>query len=242
MSQSVPPHTAGSPSPASPLTAAAAVPGDNAAEPEPEHHSGEPSQQLPPPSPPPPKFEPLFTLLTNATSNTTVHPRVHYLFSDDDTSVLTNPPTDPSHRALIVDLAAPTEATGTWSVSWASSLSPDFAVTDSHISLQQAGDSGSGNDGAANSSVMLHVEGVEREPVEMRPDSLPSSGSGPVGREDADTLAEEFRRRLGVLKRVVGEGEKRREVVNRHGDEEQLPGSEMANNELEQRDNAEDHD
>ncbi|KAK5992864.1 hypothetical protein PT974_06286 [Cladobotryum mycophilum] len=173
-----------------------------------EHHDGGgggagESNQLPP-------FEPLFTLLTNNTTNSTVHPRVHYLFSDDDTSVLAAPQNDPSHRALIVDLAAPTAPHGNWSISWASSLSPDFAVTGSHLSMQEHDGEGDNDAG----SLMLRVEGVEREPVDSRPNSMPNSSSGPVGREDAESLAEEFRRRMVVLKKVVGEGEKRRELLD----------------------------
>ncbi|KAF7561848.1 hypothetical protein G7046_g2296 [Stylonectria norvegica] len=158
-------------------------------------------------SPPLPPFEPVFTLLTNTTSNTTVHPRIHYLFADDDPSILTTPAVDdPSHRAVIVDLAAaPADAPGRWAVSWASSLSGDFAVTAAGVAVQQ-------NEGEAG-ALMLRVEGVEREPVDLKPESLPSSGSGALGREDVEGLAEEFKRRMGVLKKVVGEGERRRDVV-----------------------------
>lgn len=159
-----------------------------------------------------PPFEPIFTLLTNNTTNTTVHPRVHYLFSDDDASaVLTAPQTDPLHRALVVDLAPPAAPNGKWTVSWASSLTPDFAITASQLSLQQ-----NGNDTEAGStSAVLRVEGVEREAVASRPNSLPSSGSGVVGRENVDQLTGEFKRRMEVLKKVVDEGERRREAMSR---------------------------
>ncbi|KAL6887685.1 hypothetical protein HDV57DRAFT_370639 [Trichoderma longibrachiatum] len=172
-----------------------------------------------------PPFEPIFTLLTNTTTNTTVHPRVHYLFSDDDASAIFTAPqttTDPLQRAIVVDLAPPSAPNGKWSVSWASSLTPDFAVTSSQLSLQQHG-SGSaataaadnGSENTATTSVMLRVEGVEREPVSSRPNSLPASGSGIVGRENVEQLVEEFRRRMGVLKKVVDEGERRKEVMAR---------------------------
>ncbi|PTB74087.1 hypothetical protein M440DRAFT_43230, partial [Trichoderma longibrachiatum ATCC 18648] len=158
-----------------------------------------------------PPFEPIFTLLTNTTTNTTVHPRVHYLFSDDDASAIFTAPqttTDPLQRAIVVDLAPPSAPNGKWSVSWASSLTPDFAVTSSQLSLQQHGS-------GTTTSVMLRVEGVEREPVSSRPNSLPASGSGIVGRENVEQLVEEFRRRMGVLKKVVDEGERRKEVMAR---------------------------
>ncbi|KAF4990949.1 hypothetical protein FGRMN_8140 [Fusarium graminum] len=162
---------------------------------------------------PMPPFEPLFTLLTNSTTNTTVHPHIHYLFSDDDPSILTASAEDPSHRALVVDLApAPEGDPSRWAVSWASSLTPDFAVTNSSVAVQQS--EGDENGGAG--ALMLRVEGVEREPVEMRSDSLPNSGSGALGGEDVDVLAEDFRRRMGVLKKVVEEGEKRRVLLGQH--------------------------
>ncbi|KAK7429192.1 hypothetical protein QQZ08_004202 [Neonectria magnoliae] len=167
-------------------------------------------------APPPAPFEPLFTLLTNATTNSTIHPHIHYIFSDDDPSVLASAATaDPSHRALVVDLApAPAGDPGRWAVSWASSLSPDFAVTGSSVALQQHdADEADEDDRRGGGALMLRVEGVEHEAVDGRPDSLPSSGSGALGREDVEGLAEDFRRRMGVLKKVVDEGEKRRAAV-----------------------------
>ncbi|KAH7155376.1 hypothetical protein B0J13DRAFT_521532 [Dactylonectria estremocensis] len=170
-------------------------------------------------APPLPPFEPLFTLLTNATTNATVHPRVHYIFSDDDPSVLAAAAAttaDPSHRALVVDLAAaPPGDPGRWAVSWASSMSPSFAVTGSSVAVQQnEGDDTAEDDRRGGAALMLRVKGVEHEPIDMRPDSLPSSGSGTsLGREDVEGLAEDFRRRMGVLKNVVDEGEKRRAVL-----------------------------
>ncbi|RSL55311.1 hypothetical protein CEP53_007149 [Fusarium sp. AF-6] len=171
-------------------------------------------------APPMPPFEPLFALLTNSTTNTTVHPRIHYLFSDDDPSVLASPAVD---RALAVDLVpAPEGDSSRWAVSWAASLTPDFAVTKSNVAVQQSEGEDDGRNGGA---LMLRVEGVEREPVEMRPDSLPSSGSGAIGGEDVDVLADDFRRRMGVLKKVVDEGEKRRTLLGQeqqHEDDEQV--------------------
>ncbi|RMJ10824.1 hypothetical protein CDV36_009551 [Fusarium kuroshium] len=188
-------------------------------------HDQQQQQQQPddeaPLEPPMPPFEPLFALLTNSTTNTTVHPRIHYLFSDDDPSVLASPAVD---RALVVDLVPAQEGDSSrWAVSWAASLTPDFAVTKSNVAVQQSEGDEDGRNGGA---LMLRVEGVEREPVEMRPDSLPSSGSGAIGGEDVDILADDFRRRMGVLKKVVDEGEKRRTLLGQeqqqHEDDEQV--------------------
>ncbi|KAG6032167.1 hypothetical protein E4U40_006528 [Claviceps sp. LM458 group G5] len=185
------------------------------------------------PPPPPPPLEPFFTLLTNTTTGTTIHPRVQYLFSDDDLSaLLTNQPPSsslsassslpPSTRPLIVDLV-PTPDNTSWTVSWASSLTPEFALTSSCIAVQPDS-SHSYNDGdnkethtaaaaaVEDKSTMLRLEGVERDlPCASRPGSPPGSGSGAtLGKEDVEALAEEFRRRFAVLRKVVGESEKRR--------------------------------
>jgi hypothetical protein len=159
----------------------------------------------------------------NATNNTTIHPRVHYIFSDDDdASILPgSAPPDPSHRALVLDLAPATgapeeDSAGGWRVAWASSLSPSFAVTDSSLSVIQQGHRDD------NGSAMLRIDGVEREPVHlMRGGNGSRSGSpsgaaasGTVGKEDVDALVDDFQRRMGVLRRVVGQGHKRREALD----------------------------
>lgn len=219
------------------------------------HGSYHDDPDVAPTAPEPPRFEPIFTLLTNSSTNETIHPRVRYLFADDDPSSIiaheadhdadTSSPGAP-HRTLVVDLA-PREPSSTttsaatannWSVSWAASLSPDFAITDSHLlPMQQGGDhpdtttaTTTTTSAAHNASsslngggLMLRIDGVEREPVDVRggggpsassSNSLPgSSGSAAGGREDVEALVDDFRRRMGVLKKVVGEGERRREAV-----------------------------
>ncbi|KZZ93822.1 hypothetical protein AAL_05538 [Moelleriella libera RCEF 2490] len=157
-------------------------------------------------------LEPLFTLLTNTTTGSTMHPRVQYLFSDDDASMLCTTGQDAEQRAVVVDLH-PSPDNTRWCVSWASSLSPDFALTGSNITTrQQHADDDDDDDRHAT----LRLEGVERESL---PDidaasgggSLRSSASGASAeREDVDALADDFRRRMGVLRKVVAEGEKRR--------------------------------
>lgn len=178
--------------------------------------AGESAQSPPGPSrsssspAPPPAFEPLFTLVDNATTNTTIHPRVHYIFSDDDdASMLRAAPS----RSLIVDLSGPSSRPGgeeggePWAVSHASSLSGDFAVTATSLARQ------------GGETPMLRIEGVEREPVEVRPESLPGSQSGVVGREDVEGLVDDFRRRMGVLRTVVGEADRRTAALEEGAEE-----------------------
>ena len=152
-------------------------------------------------------FQPIFTLLTDTTTNTTIHPQVRYIFSDDDPS----PIHDHSSRAIVVDLAAADDSKEgrPWSVTWASSTSPDFAVTRTDLSPQQ-GDDPTGQGGNGTSAMMLRVEGVTREqPVPET--ELRSSGSGTA--EDIEGLAEEFKRRVGVMRGVVEASERRRAEI-----------------------------
>ncbi|PFH57465.1 hypothetical protein XA68_15028 [Ophiocordyceps unilateralis] len=161
--------------------------------------------------PPAPPLEPLFTLLTNTTTNTTIHPRVQYLFSDDDPSVLSAaPPAD--SRALVVDLAPEPDGAG-WAVSWAASLSPDFAVAAARIVAPAPAP-------AAGAGV-LRVDAVERELVELPPPlrsegMLNSSADEGRGHDDVQALADEFRRRMSVLRKVVAEAERRSAATRMH--------------------------
>ncbi|KAG5935202.1 hypothetical protein E4U53_000491 [Claviceps sorghi] len=196
--------------------------------PHPHPHQHQDADDMTIPPPPPPPLEPFFTLVTNTTTATTIHPRVQYLFSDDDLSALvadqpssspfSSPSLPSSPRPLVVELV-PTPDNTSWSVSWASSLSPDFALTSSCITLQPDSSSSNDNDIHKETSATLRLEGVERDPPDAsRPEgtgtgtgSIPSSGSGTaLGREDVDALADDFRRRMAILRKVVGESEKRR--------------------------------
>ncbi|RCI12309.1 hypothetical protein L249_1316 [Ophiocordyceps polyrhachis-furcata BCC 54312] len=180
-----------------------------------------------------PLFEPLFTLLTNTTTNTTIHPHVRYLFTDDDPSILSAPDpsssSSPSSRAMVVDLLPDPDPSGTgWKVSWAASLSADFAVSDARILSPSSAPSTSG-------AGVLRLDGVEREPVEPPPPLSPplppppqSSRSSDAlllnsdadaadggadddghGGEDLQALAEDFRRRMTILQSVVAEADRR---------------------------------
>ena len=83
-----------------------------------------------------------------------------------------------------------------------------------------------GEDGGAT---MLKVEGVEREPVDVAGSTagegvMRGSGSGQVARENVEGLVEDFKRRMGVLGKVVTEGERRRAAMGEQGDMEQQLG------------------
>ncbi|KAI8278000.1 hypothetical protein K4K59_009319, partial [Colletotrichum sp. SAR11_240] len=93
-----------------------------------------------------PKLDPagFFTLVSNASTNTTHHPTVRYIFADDDPDVLTSAlaaqhaanqassssssaAAAPSNRAILLDVVPGED--GRWTVASAASLSADFAVT-----------------------------------------------------------------------------------------------------------------
>lgn len=173
-----------------------------------------PESQQQPPSPPaaaqqlqqtPPSFQPLFTLVTDSTSRATHHPRVHYIFSDDDPDVLTSAlaqhhatafehdTSSPEasggasrpERAIVLDLV-PTEtdpetnASGVgYDVAWASSLSADWAVTSARVSRIEEGEGDTEDDGAGR--LMLRIEGVgisSTAPAGKSPSPLPAGEGG----------------------------------------------------------------
>lgn len=168
----------------------------------------------------PPPFAPIFTLVNNASTRTTHHPHVRYIFSDDDPEVLTQALAEyehahaepsgsgpvPTNRAMILDLAPNDD--GNYNVSWASSLSPSWAVLNAQLSQisppsSDAGHSsgnGTGDAGTDNSNrpdrLMLRIEGIEMsapgspsdlrissETSRQRPGSAGGSGSGYRERE-----------------------------------------------------------
>lgn len=164
-------------------------------------------------TPPLPPLEPLFTLLTNATTNTTVHPRVQYLFADDDSLPLSDPPPPMDRdgrprRAVVVDLA-PSADGARWTVAGAASLNRDFAVTASRL----APPAPAPDDAPPAGGPVLRVEGVDREPVDAAPPPRP---------DNTDALADEFRRRMAVLRKVVAEADRRRLAMVRQQELQQL--------------------
>lgn len=127
----------------------------------------QPQPTSPPPPPAPPLFTPVFALVDDATGRlTTHHPRVHYIFSDDDpedlTAALDDAAADHPHpstssggapaaissaqsrdRAIVVDLVpSPDGKPGSFSVASAVSLSPEWAVTSAQVSGMQTGGNG----------------------------------------------------------------------------------------------------
>ncbi|KAI3340019.1 hypothetical protein F4824DRAFT_432528 [Ustulina deusta] len=203
----------------------------------------------------PPPFAPVFTLVNNASTRTTHHPHVRYIFSDDDPDILTQALADcehadvdesgsspaPANRAMILDLAP--DSDGHYSVSWASSLSPSWAVLNAQLSQisppsSDAGHgSGAGDTGADNNSrsdrLMLRIEGIEMSgpgsPSELRLSDETShqrsgsaSGSGSRHRErehsgeagDYSSMLDDFEKRMTNLRNVVNASEDRRKKID----------------------------
>ncbi|KAI1862798.1 uncharacterized protein JN550_009945 [Neoarthrinium moseri] len=144
----------------------------------PDHHHEQQHQRTP-------AFAPIYTLVNNSSTRTTHHPRVLYIFSDDDPDRLTEALAQqhdanlgesasgpaPDHRAILLDLAQ--DAEGGYSVAWSSSLSPSWAVLDAQVSRisppssSSDGEGSQGQDSPSASSkkkpdrLMLRIEGVE---------------------------------------------------------------------------------
>ncbi|KAI2638533.1 hypothetical protein GGS21DRAFT_445102 [Xylaria nigripes] len=177
----------------------------------------------------PPPFAPIFTLVENASARTTHHPHVRYIFSDDDPDIWTRALAEceesyapesgsvpaSANRAVLLDLTRSDD--GGYSVSWASSLSPSWAVLNAQLSQisppsSEAGHSGGSGEAGPNHScadrLMLRIEGIETSPVassselrrsdeanRTRPGSAAGGGSGGGGgsgqreREEGDDYA-----------------------------------------------------
>ncbi|KAI0422692.1 hypothetical protein F5X98DRAFT_101553 [Xylaria grammica] len=201
----------------------------------------------------PPPFAPVFTLVNNASTRTTHHPHVRYIFSDDDPDILTQALAEcehtyadepgsesaPANRAILLDLASNDD--GRYSVSWASSLSPSWAVLNAQLSQisppsSDAGHgSGAGDTGTDNSNrpdrLMLRIEGVETSApsssselrisneTHQRSGSTSGSGSGQRDRgsageiEDYASMLDEFDKRMATLRNVVNTSEDRRKKI-----------------------------
>ncbi|KAI1475023.1 hypothetical protein K445DRAFT_314423 [Daldinia sp. EC12] len=189
-------------------------------------------------------FAPIFTLVNNASTRTTHHPHVRYIFSDDDPDILTRAlveldigvdgaASDPalSNRAMILDLAP--DPIGGYSVAWASSLSPSWAVLDAQLSQiaphSSDGESNNDNEGGDGSGrpdrLMLKIEGVEGNSLGSEgglsgETSRHGSGSGSGGGsgqhdrdrgeiEDYTNLMDKFDKQMNTLRKIVDASEER---------------------------------
>ncbi|KAI1384032.1 uncharacterized protein F4822DRAFT_58948 [Hypoxylon trugodes] len=197
----------------------------------------------------PPPFAPIFTLVHDASTRTIHHPHVRYIFSDDDPDVLTqalaelNSGTDENNsdsaytfnRAMILDLAP--NNNGGYSVAWASSLSPSWAVLDTQLSQitppSSDGESNNGNEGGDNGGradrLMLEINGIESNALgsegefsgesSRRGTSIASGGgSGQSDRvrgenEDYANIVDKFEKCMVTLRRIVDAGEERRRQI-----------------------------
>lgn len=138
-----------------------------------------------------------FTLVNNtrfgassSTAQQAHHPRIRYIFADDDPAELTAalaeaheinearaPPAAGRDHGIVVDVAPVTDpatgkATGGWKVTSASSMSGEFAVTGARISRMEDSASAGGTpvkaragaeaeEGAGAGGLMLRIDGVQ---------------------------------------------------------------------------------
>ncbi|KAK0669136.1 hypothetical protein QBC41DRAFT_320351 [Cercophora samala] len=198
---------------------------------------------------PQPTFSPPFVLLTSTShasgKQTIHHPAVRYIFADDDPEILTaeltqyhqtkqdgsENKTGPGHRAIIIDTDR-REDHDRLEVAWASSLSPDWAVTSA--SMGKMDGSGGG--------LVLKVEGMSLEPPTslagpstagktQAPEAVDMHSSGASGEgqhrrpqptqnqsssEEYVALLRDFEKRMAVLRKVAEVGAERQRVIREH--------------------------
>jgi hypothetical protein len=173
---------------------------------------------------------------------------VHYVFADDDPETLTaalaqhhhglyentgddDESNGPSDRAIILDMESTADSSDL-EVAWASSLSPDWAVTSARVSRIEGGD---GRVRAGPSGgLVLKIEGVGIEPSSGPLGKTPSpeaelqSSGGSAGRQQPVPSAEEyadllqdFEKRMVILRKVVEAGAARQRALGDEG--EQFP-------------------
>ncbi|KAK8851731.1 hypothetical protein PGQ11_014210 [Apiospora arundinis] len=203
-----------------------------------------------------PLFAPIYTLVTNTSTRSTHHPHVHYIFNDDDPDILSqalaqqhelnvddSASDSKSHnRTVLLDVEP--DADGGYKVSWASSLSPSWAVVDAQLSRitppsEAAGAHTSGNAENPQKSdrLMLRIDGIEAASAgteaELRLSSRSGQGSGSgsslgSSQRDKDTesysgLVDEFERRMVMLRKMVDSSEERRHKVEAEATAESVP-------------------
>lgn len=201
-----------------------------------------------------PPFSPLFTLITSAAQSsnrqTVHHPTVHYVFADDDPETLTaalahhhrgayddgeeeeGSSSNPVDRAILLDMEPAADGSGL-EVAWASSLTPDWAVTSARVSQMEGGGGGWATSDPSGNNMILKIEGVSIElgsgPLGKAPtpdDELHSSGAS-AGRQqppplpvtdEYGELLQDFEKRMLTLRKVVEAGAARQRALgDQHG-------------------------
>lgn len=211
-------------------------------------HEQEAQQESPP-------FAPIYTLVTNTSTRTTHHPHVHYIFNDDDPDILSQAlaqqhgpnvdesTSDPKSHNRTVLLDVEPDAEGGYKVSWASSLSPSWAVVDAQLSRITPPSEAEGahtSDHAPTSHksdrLMLRIDGIEAASAgtesELRLSNRSGQGSGSgssIGssqrekdNENYSTIVDEFERRMVMLRKMVDSSEQRRQKVDAEADAEPI--------------------
>ncbi|KAK4142844.1 uncharacterized protein C8A04DRAFT_37892 [Dichotomopilus funicola] len=214
----------------------------------------------------PQPFAPVFALLdsvSHSSKRQTVHyPTVHYIFADDDPGILSaalarhhngsnssgggGGGSRPADRGVILDMEPSPDGLG-YEVKWASSLTPDWAVTSAQVS-QIEGDAGGGGRGGVGvtglgGNLVLRVEGVSLEPesssglpVKASTSEVDLQGFGVSLRRELQQhrdgatpggytgLLNEFEKGMSTLRKVVEAATARQRVLG-DGDGQFLEGT-----------------
>lgn len=181
------------------------------------------------------QFSPLFTLVTDTTGPRpprTHHPRVHYIFADDEddeafaaalasqglstpdtssaASVRSHPGQSPRDRAIVLDLV-PRQGEAGYDVKYVSSLGSDWAVTTATVGRMEGEGPVEGE-----GPLMLRIEGVGIEPGGAAARAQTEAEGRREHEDEAGEYApliDEFETRMGVLRKVVTALDERSRVV-----------------------------
>ena len=219
------------------------------------------------PSPPAPTLTPFYTVISDVTppssATDTYYPRVRYVFSDDDPDIISGAlsfhhasqgrPVEPGHgpsnsapqsgsgshsRSILLDLAPAADGRG-YTVAWASSLSPDWAVVGTRLQPLEPVSASDVIDDDGGRTVVLNIEGLgipiaapsSIDPPDHRKTSVTQDGrkvsslridkAVPKVKDYAD-LVRTFEMRMALLRSAVHNSEERRRLTPTM--EPKLPG------------------
>ncbi|EPE04673.1 hypothetical protein F503_06222 [Ophiostoma piceae UAMH 11346] len=212
--------------------------------------------------PPAPTLTPFYTIISDVTPSSsasdTYYPRVRYVFSDDDLDIISGAlstppasqsrPVEPRHgppspahrigsglhgRSILLDLAPAADGRG-YTVAWASSLSPDWAVVGTRLQPLESVSASGVTDDDDGRTIVLNIEGLglpiaaasSSDPSDYPRTSVTQDGrkvsslrtdkAAPKVKDYGD-LVRTFEMRMASLRSAVYNSEERRRLASMTG-------------------------